>query len=105
MQPTLLLNTSPKMKVVKDELFGPGVAVSKSADIDDAINMGNNTNYGLSAAVFTQDLDAAIRFAKEVRSGNIHINSGPMWRTDLMPYGGLKDSGIGKEGPKYAIRK
>ena len=105
MQPTLLLNTSPKMKVVKDELFGPGVAVSKSADIDDAINMANNTNYGLSAAVFTQDLDAAIRFAKEVHSGNIHINSGPMWRTDLMPYGGLKDSGIGKEGPKYAIQE
>jgi acyl-CoA reductase-like NAD-dependent aldehyde dehydrogenase len=67
--------------------------------------MANDSNYGLSAGVFTQDIDAAIRFAREVHSGNIHINWGPMWRTDLMPYGGLKDSGIGREGPKYAVEE
>lgn len=105
MQPTLLLNAKPEMKVVRDELFGPGVAVVRARDIDDAIRMANDTNFGLSAGVFTQDIDAAIRFAHEVDSGNIHINWGPLWRTDLMPYGGLKDSGLGKEGPKYAIEE
>ncbi|TWT39859.1 Succinate-semialdehyde dehydrogenase [NADP(+)] GabD [Thalassoglobus neptunius] len=103
--PALILETKPDMKIVNDELFGPGVAVSRARDIDDAIHMANDTRYGLSAGIFTQDVDSAVRFAKEVQSGNIHINWGPMWRTDLMPYGGLKDSGLGKEGPKYAIEE
>ena len=61
--------------------------------------------FGLSAAVFTQDIDKAIRFAREVDSGNLHINFGTAWRAETMPYGGLKDSGMGKEGPKYAIEE
>src|SRR4051794_3548076 len=61
--------------------------------------------YGLSAGLFTQDIDSALRFAREVDSGNLHINWGPMWRADLMPYGGLKESGFGKEGPKYAVQE
>ncbi|MEM1228812.1 MAG: aldehyde dehydrogenase family protein [Planctomycetota bacterium] len=105
MQPTIVLDAKPEMKVVKEELFGPGVAVSRAATVEDAIRMANDTSFGLSAGVFTQDIDAAVRFAREVHSGNIHINCGPLWRTDLMPYGGLKDSGIGKEGPKYAIEE
>ena len=103
MQPTLLLSAGKKMKVVKDELFGPAVAVCSARDADEAIVMANDSNFGLSAGVFTQDVDAAVRFAKEVDCGNVHINGGPLWRTDLMPYGGIKDSGLGKEGPKYAI--
>ncbi len=105
MQPTLVLDATADMKIVKDELFGPGVAVTRAKNVDDAIRMANDTNYGLSAGVFTQDIDAAVRFAREVHSGNIHINWGPMWRTDLMPYGGLKDSGLGKEGPRYAVEE
>jgi acyl-CoA reductase-like NAD-dependent aldehyde dehydrogenase len=105
MEPTVLLNANPEMKVVKDEIFGPAVAVMRANDIDEAIRLANDTNYGLSAGVFTKDIDAAIRFAREVHSGNIHINWGPLWRTDGMPYGGLKDSGLGKEGPKYAIEE
>lgn len=105
MQPTLILNAKPNMQIVKDELFGPGVAVCRVANIDDAIRMANDTNFGLSAGVFTQDIDAAVRFAKEVHCGNVQINWGPMWRTDSMPYGGLKDSGLGKEGPKYAVEE
>ena len=91
------------MKVVRDEIFGLAVAMMRAKNVDDAIRMANDSTYGLSAGVFTQDIDAAMRFAKEVHSGNVHINWGPQWRTDLMPYGGLKDSGIGREGPKYAI--
>ena len=105
MQPTVLVDAQPDMRVVKEEIFGPAVAVIRVADIEEAIRMANDTNYGLSAGVFTNDLDSAIHFAREVESGNIHINAGPMWRTDLMPYGGLKDSGLGKEGPKYAIEE
>jgi acyl-CoA reductase-like NAD-dependent aldehyde dehydrogenase len=74
-------------------------------DIDEAITLANDTNFGLSAGVFTQDIDAAMRFSREVDSGNIHINWGPLWRTDGMPYGGMKQSGIGREGPKYAIEE
>ena len=74
-------------------------------DIDQAIELANDTEYGLSAAIFTQDVDRAMRFAREVDSGNIHINWGPQWRADLMPYGGLKNSGMGKEGPKYAVEE
>ena len=62
-------------------------------------------NYGFSASIFTRDIDRAMRFAREVDSGNLHINWGTQWRADMMPYGGLKDSGLGKEGPKYAIRE
>jgi acyl-CoA reductase-like NAD-dependent aldehyde dehydrogenase len=73
--------------------------------MDEAIEMANSTNYGLSAGIFTQNVDWAMRFAKEVDSGNLHINSGPQWRADLMPYGGLKESGMGKEGPSYAVKE
>lgn len=102
-EPTLLANATAEMKVVREEVFGPTVAVLRAGSIDDAIRMANDTTYGLSAGVFTRDIDVAMKFARHVHSGNVHINWGPMWRTDLMPYGGLKDSGLGKEGPKYAI--
>lgn len=105
MQPTVVVNARQGMKLVDEELFGPAVAITSVRGVDEAIAMANNSNFGLSAGVFTRDLDTAIRFASEVQSGNIHINSGPMWRTDLMPYGGLKDSGMGREGPKYAIEE
>lgn len=102
-EPTLVADVRPDMRISCDELFGPAVAVTRAKDIDEAIRLANDTNYGLSAGIFTQDIDWAIRFAREVESGNIHINWGPGWRADLMPYGGLKESGMGKEGPKYAI--
>ena len=75
------------------------------SDIDEAIAMANDTDYGLSAGIFTQNMDIAMRFIKEVHSGNVHINSGPGWRADIMPYGGVKYSGLGKEGPRYAIEE
>ncbi len=104
-QPTLLADVQPTMRVARDELFGPAVGVSRARDIDQAIALANHSRYGLSAGIFTQDIDAAIRFAREVDAGNLHINWGPAWRADLIPYGGLRDSGFGKEGPKYAIEE
>ncbi|HUY93048.1 MAG TPA: aldehyde dehydrogenase family protein [Pirellulales bacterium] len=104
-EPTLVADVDPRMRISCDELFGPAVAVTPADDIDQAIALANDTNYGLSAGIFTQNIDWAIRFAREVDSGNVHINWAPAWRADLMPYGGLKESGFGKEGPKYAIEE
>jgi acyl-CoA reductase-like NAD-dependent aldehyde dehydrogenase len=104
-KPTLLADVKPAMKISHDELFGPAVGVSRADSLDEAIAFANQSRYGLSAGLFTQDIDAAMRFAREVDSGNLHINWGPMWRADLMPYGGLKESGFGKEGPKYAVQE
>ncbi len=103
--PTVVADATADMRISREELFGPAVAVSAFNDIDEAINMANDSRFGLSAGIFTQNIDWAMRFAKEVESGNLHINSSPQWRADLMPYGGLKDSGMGKEGPGYAIHE
>jgi glyceraldehyde-3-phosphate dehydrogenase (NADP+) len=103
--PTVIADATPDMRISRDELFGPAVAVSAFDDIDQAIAMANDTRFGLSAGIFTQNVDWAMKFAKEVQSGNLHINASPQWRADLMPYGGLKDSGMGKEGPAYAVEE
>ncbi|MBI1903519.1 MAG: aldehyde dehydrogenase family protein [Planctomycetia bacterium] len=104
-EPALLGDVNPRMRVSCDELFGPAVALTRCKSIDEAIALANDTRYGLSAAIFTRSLNNAIRFARECESGNIHINWGTQWRADLMPYGGLKESGLGKEGPKYAVQE
>ena len=93
------------MPISSGERFGPAVAVTPFDDIDRAIALANDTNYGLAAASFTENLEWAWKFAREVQSGNLHVNWGPQWRADRMPYGGLKESGFGKEGPAYAIEE
>ena len=103
--PTVVAEVSPDMRISCDELFGPAVAVASFQSIDEAIELANDSRYGLSAGIFTQNVDWAMRFALEVESGNLMINSGPQWRADLMPYGGLKESGMGKEGPRYAVEE
>jgi len=103
--PAVVADVDPSARISCEELFGPAVAVTRVADIEEGITRANDTNYGLSAAIFTQDIDRALRFARQVDAGNIHINWGPQWRADLMPYGGLKDSGTGKEGPRYAVEE
>jgi acyl-CoA reductase-like NAD-dependent aldehyde dehydrogenase len=103
--PTVVADVNPQMRLSCDELFGPAVAVTPFSDIDEAIAMANDTVYGLSAGIFTQNIDWAMRFVQEVESGNLMVNSGPQWRADLMPYGGLKESGMGKEGPRYAVEE
>jgi glyceraldehyde-3-phosphate dehydrogenase (NADP+) len=102
-EPTLVADATPHMRISREELFGPAVAVSRAASIEEAIRAANDTPYGLAAGIFTENITWAMQFARQVESGNLHINWGPQWRADLMPYGGLKDSGFGKEGPKYAV--
>jgi len=103
--PTLLANVKSEMRISSDEVFGPVVGVTSVDNIDEAIDLANDTDYGLSAAIFTQNIDWAMKFAREVDSGNLMVNWGTQWRADLMPYGGLKCSGMGKEGPKYAVEE
>ncbi len=103
--PTVVADVKPEMRISCEELFGPAVAVTPFDDIDQAIALANDTPYGLSAAIFTESLEHAMKFAREVHSGNLHVNWGPQWRADLMPYGGLKESGFGKEGPRYAVEE
>jgi glyceraldehyde-3-phosphate dehydrogenase (NADP+) len=104
-EPTVVADVKPDMRISADELFGPAVAVTPFGDIDEAIALANDSPYGLAAGIFTENLEWAWKFAREVQSGNLHVNWGPQWRADLMPYGGLKESGFGKEGPRYAVEE
>jgi glyceraldehyde-3-phosphate dehydrogenase (NADP+) len=102
-EPTLVADVDPRMRLSCEELFGPAVAMTKANSIEEAIRFANDTPYGLAAGIFTENITLAMQFVRGVDSGNLHINWGPQWRADLMPYGGLKESGFGKEGPKYAV--
>jgi len=104
-RPAVLTGVDPDARIMREELFGPAVAVGRFKDIDEAIAMANDTVYGLSAGIFTQNIDWAMKFVQRVDAGNVHVNWGPQWRADLMPYGGLKESGFGKEGPRYAVQE
>lgn len=102
-QPAILSNVDPYSSIAQDELFGPAVAISTARDTNHALELANSTVYGLGSGIFTKDVSAAIQAAREVQSGVVHINWTPLWRADLMPYGGYKASGIGKEGVRSAV--
>ena len=101
--PAVVADVDPSSPFSQDELFGPAVAVSTAQDWESAIAQANGTPFGLAAGIFTADVVGAVRAIREIDAGNIHINWTPLWRADLMPYGGLKGSGIGKEGPRTAV--
>lgn len=104
-EPAILSGVDPDASIAQDEIFGPAVAVSTAPDIKTAIARANSTDYGLAAGIFTNNVDAGVQYMREVDAGNIHINWTPLWRADLMPYGGLKASGIGKEGLRAAVEE
>jgi glyceraldehyde-3-phosphate dehydrogenase (NADP+) len=99
---TVVADVDPAARLFREELFGPVVGVTAAADDAEVLRLANASDFGLSAGVFTNDLDRALRYARRVDSGVVFINTAPPWRADLMPYGGLKQSGIGTEGPRYA---
>jgi len=101
--PTILTGTMPSMKVCALETFGPTVAVEPFSDFHQAIAALNDSPFGLQAGVFTHDI-RKVRYAfEQLHVGGVTINEVPTFRAEQMPYGGVKDSGIGREGPKYAI--
>jgi glyceraldehyde-3-phosphate dehydrogenase (NADP+) len=103
--PTVVADVDPSAPIMQDELFGPAVAVSTATDWEAAVSQANATAYGLAAGIFTADVAGTVRAIREIDAGSIHINWTPLWRADLMPYGGLKSSGIGKEGPRWAVEE
>jgi acyl-CoA reductase-like NAD-dependent aldehyde dehydrogenase len=103
-QPTALADVRPEMKVVCDEVFGPVVSVQRYSDLDAVIARISESRFGLQTGIFTASVETALHAARSIRSGGVIINGTSTWRTDQLAYGGVKDSGIGREGPRYAIR-
>jgi acyl-CoA reductase-like NAD-dependent aldehyde dehydrogenase len=103
--PTVLVDVPADNPISCIEAFGPLVAVYPYDDLNDAIDRANATPYGLQAGIFTNDLQRAFRAARRLEVGGVMINDIPMWRADHMPYGGVKESGTGREGPRYAIEE
>ncbi len=101
--PTVLTNTKNEMKVCSQEVFGPVVIIEQYSDFKDAINLINASEFGLQAGVFTNKLDEQNYSFNEINAGGIIINDVPTFRVDHMPYGGIKNSGFGREGVKYAL--
>jgi acyl-CoA reductase-like NAD-dependent aldehyde dehydrogenase len=102
-EPTVLTNTEASMKVNCVEIFGPVVTVEPYTDFEEAIRLVNDTPFGLQAGVFTNRLNDINMAFDRLDVGGVIINDVPTFRMDHMPYGGIKDSGLGREGVKYAI--
>lgn len=104
-QATVIDNVTPDMDLVINETFGPVAPIIRVNNIDEAINVANDTEYGLQAGVFTNNYQNAMRCAGEIEAGTVFINKQSTFRTDNMPFGGFKNSGVGKEGIKYAVEE
>ena len=104
-EPTILIDARPEMNVVCDEIFAPAVAVIPFRDLDEACRLANDTRFGLQAAIFTETIDAAFYMAKRIHVGGVMVNEGSHFRIDQMPFGGVKESGVGREGVRYAIEE
>jgi acyl-CoA reductase-like NAD-dependent aldehyde dehydrogenase len=101
--PTVLRDPPPASRIMIDEIFAPAVALVPADSLDAAIEAVNAGGYGLQAGVFTRDIDAAFHAARRLQVGGVMINDTSSYHADAMPYGGVKDSGYGLEGPKYAV--
>ena len=104
-QPTVIANAPPELKVCREEVFGPVCVVNAYESLDEAIELANGTRYGLQAGIFTADIRAALKAARELEFGGVTVNEAPTFRSDQMPYGGLKDSGNTREGPAYSVHE
>ncbi|WP_458402721.1 lactaldehyde dehydrogenase [Methanobrevibacter sp.] len=102
---TVIDHVSPDMDLVARETFGPVAPIIRVKSPDEAIEVANETEYGLQAGVFTNDYSQAMRCASEIEAGTVFINKQSTFRTDNMPFGGFKNSGVGKEGIKYAVEE
>jgi aldehyde dehydrogenase (NAD+) len=101
--PTVLADVPPDAKAVREEVFGPVLVLQRVDGIDEAFALVNDSKFGLQAGVFTHDLQAAFRAHRELEVGGVIIGDAPSYRADQMPYGGVKASGVGREGVKYAM--
>ena len=103
--PTVLTDVASSLRVQCEEVFGPVVTVTPFASFEDAISMANSSRFGLNAGVYTNNVHRALTAARELEFGGVYINDVPTVRADQQPYGGVKDSGNTREGPRYAIEE
>jgi acyl-CoA reductase-like NAD-dependent aldehyde dehydrogenase len=103
--PTVLDSATTDMRVCQEEIFGPAAPILVARDDEEAIRMANQTIYGLQAAVFSRDLARAIRVARRIRAGGVLVNDRNNLRWDNAPFGGMKQSGMGREGVRYAVQE
>jgi len=103
--PTVVADVMPQMEIFKDELFGPVAAVTKAHDPDHALTLANDSSYGLSSAVLTNDLQLAMRFAYELEAGMVHLNGPTVHDDPRAPFGGVKNSGNGREGGHWSMEE
>ncbi len=101
--PTVLTGTRPDMRVEAEEIFGPVFTVRAYDTFDEALEMANDSRFGLQGAVFTRDVSKAFRAFEEFEVGGLMVNDVSIYRIDSMPFGGVKSSGIGREGTRYAM--
>jgi len=102
---TFLSDTTHSMKLIKDEVFAPVASVMKFDEFDEAMTLANDSIYGLNGGIYTNSISRAIQAIKEYKVGSLMINDIPTYRVDHMPYGGVKASGLGREGPRFAIEE
>jgi acyl-CoA reductase-like NAD-dependent aldehyde dehydrogenase len=105
LQPTVLARTTPQSLVTKEEVFAPLVVINPYETFEDGIALINASRYGLQAAVFTRDFNRIMQAWRELEVGAVLVNESTSWRADQMPYGGVKDSGVGREGLRSAIEE
>lgn len=105
MAPTVLTDVDARMKVVCDEIFAPVLSIIPFATLDEAVGLANASPFGLAAGLFTANLHRALRVSQALRFGGVHVNEASSARVDVMPFGGVKESGFGREGPAYAVRE
>jgi len=103
--PTVLTNVQPEMKVVADEAFAPVAAVIPYDEFEEALRLADQTEFGLQAAVFTRDINRVLKAIQRLNFGGVIINDTPNFRADHMPYGGNRQSGLGREGVRFAIEE
>ncbi|MCB2198826.1 aldehyde dehydrogenase family protein [bacterium] len=101
--PTVLTNTTPAMKVSCDEVFAPVVVLETVPSFEDGLRLADDTDFGLQAGVFTSNLQRAFRAIRRIHAGGVMVNDVPTFRVDHMPYGGMRASGIGREGVRFAV--
>jgi acyl-CoA reductase-like NAD-dependent aldehyde dehydrogenase len=105
LKPTVLADVLDDAKISCEEAFGPVVVVNAFEALDEAIERANGTRFGLQAGIFTASLDTALDAAERLDFGGVVVNEAPTFRSDQMPYGGVKASGNSKEGPAWAVRE